>query len=99
MTETNMIASNPYDGDRVPGAVGFPLPGVSLRIADPDTAKPVPTGEIGVLEVKGPNVFKGYWRMPDKTAREFRAAGFFHTGHPGHTAPPGTSEQRRVGKE
>jgi malonyl-CoA/methylmalonyl-CoA synthetase len=89
MTETNMITSNPYDGDRVPGAVGFPLPGVSLRIVDPDTAKSVPTGEIGVIEVKGPNVFKGYWRMPDKTAAEFRADGFFITGDLGHIDPHG----------
>jgi malonyl-CoA/methylmalonyl-CoA synthetase len=80
MTETNMITSNPYDGDRVPGAVGFPLPGVSLRIADPESGRVLPEGEIGVIEVKGPNVFKGYWRMPDKTAAEFRADGFFITG-------------------
>ena len=80
MTETNMITSNPYDGERVPGAVGFPLPGVSLRIADPDSGRLLPEGEIGVIEVKGPNVFKGYWRMPDKTAAEFRADGFFITG-------------------
>src|SRR3546814_7890717 len=89
MTETNMITSNPYDGDRVPGAVGFPLPGVSLRIADPDTAEPLPAGEIGVIEVKGPNVFKGYWRMPDKTAMEFRADGYFITGDLGRIDPRG----------
>ncbi|GIK97492.1 MAG: malonyl-CoA synthase [Alphaproteobacteria bacterium] len=80
MTETSMIASNPYDGDRVPGAVGFALPGVALRIADPETGRPLPDGEIGVIEVKGPNVFKGYWRMPEKTAAEFRPDGFFVTG-------------------
>jgi malonyl-CoA/methylmalonyl-CoA synthetase len=80
MTETNMITSNPYDGERVPGAVGFPLPGVSLRIAEPESGRLLPQGEIGVIEVKGPNVFKGYWRMPDKTAAEFRADGFFITG-------------------
>ncbi len=89
MTETNMITSNPYDGERRPGAVGFPLPGVSLRIADPDTAEPLPAGEIGVIEVKGPNVFKGYWRMPDKTAAEFRADGFFITGDLGLIDPQG----------
>jgi malonyl-CoA/methylmalonyl-CoA synthetase len=80
MTETNMITSNPYDGDRVAGTVGFPLPGVSLRIANPDDGAPLPQGEVGVIEVKGPNVFKGYWRMPEKTAAEFRADGFFITG-------------------
>ncbi len=80
MTETNMNTSNPYDGDRVAGTVGFPLPGVSLRIADPDTGAVLPQGEIGMIEVKGPNVFKGYWRMPEKTASEFRADGFFITG-------------------
>ncbi|QCI66704.1 malonate--CoA ligase [Phreatobacter stygius] len=80
MTETNMNTSNPYDGDRVAGTVGFPLPGVSLRVADPETGAPIAQGEIGVIEVKGPNVFSGYWRMPEKTAAEFRADGFFITG-------------------
>jgi len=80
MTETNMITSNPYQGERVPGAVGFPLPGVSLRIADPETGALMPKGEIGMIEVKGPNVFKGYWRMPEKTSAEFRADGYFITG-------------------
>ena len=80
MTETNMITSNPFKGERVPGAVGFPLPGVSLRIADPETGAQLPQGEIGMIEVKGPNVFKGYWRMPEKTAAEFRADGYFMTG-------------------
>ncbi|KAB2875931.1 MAG: malonyl-CoA synthase [Bauldia sp.] len=80
MTETSMITSNPYDGERVPGSVGFPLPGVSVRIADPDTGALLPANAIGVIEVKGPNVFKGYWRMPEKTRSEFRADGFFVTG-------------------
>ena len=80
MTETNMNTSNPYDGDRVPGAVGFPLPGVSLRVTDPETGKLVPAGGIGMIEVKGSNVFKGYWRMPEKTNAEFRDDGFFITG-------------------
>ncbi|MFO1117403.1 MAG: malonyl-CoA synthase [Beijerinckiaceae bacterium] len=80
MTETNMITSNPYEGDRVAGTVGFPLPGVSLRIADPDTGAHLAKGEIGMIEVKGPNVFKGYWRMPEKTKSEFRPDGFFITG-------------------
>jgi len=80
MTETNMITSNPYDGERIAGTVGFPLPDVLLRIADPETGRDLPQGEIGVIEVKGPNVFKGYWRMPEKTAEEFRPDGFFITG-------------------
>ncbi len=80
MTETNMNTSNPYDGDRVAGTVGFPLPGVELRITDPETGRPLAQGEIGMIEVKGPNVFQGYWRMPEKTAAEFRADGFFITG-------------------
>jgi malonyl-CoA/methylmalonyl-CoA synthetase len=80
MTETNMNTSNPYDGDRVAGTVGLPLPGVSLRIADPDTGRELPQGETGGIEVRGPNVFPGYWRMPDKTRAEFRSDGFFITG-------------------
>ncbi|KJC44385.1 malonyl-CoA synthase [Bradyrhizobium sp. LTSP857] len=80
MTETNMNTSNPYDGERVPGAVGFPLPGVSVRVTDPETGKELPRDEIGMIEVKGPNVFKGYWRMPEKTKAEFRSDGFFITG-------------------
>lgn len=80
MTETNMNTSNPYDGERVPGAVGFPLPGVSVRVTDPETGKELPREEIGMIEVKGPNVFKGYWRMPEKTKAEFRPDGFFITG-------------------
>ena len=80
MTETNMITSNPYDGERRPGAVGFALPGVSVRIADLESGAPVQAGEIGGIEVKGPNVFAGYWRMPEKTAQEFRADGYFITG-------------------
>ncbi|ESR26249.1 malonate--CoA ligase [Lutibaculum baratangense] len=80
MTETNMNTSNPYDGDRRPGTVGFPLPGVELRVADPDTGAALATDEIGGLEVRGPNVFLGYWQMPEKTAEEFRDDGFFITG-------------------
>ncbi|MCK1358615.1 malonyl-CoA synthase [Bradyrhizobium sp. 199] len=80
MTETNMNTSNPYDGERVPGAVGFPLPGVSVRVTEPETGKELPREEIGMIEVKGPNVFKGYWRMPEKTKAEFRDDGFFITG-------------------
>jgi malonyl-CoA/methylmalonyl-CoA synthetase len=80
MTETNMNTSNPYDGERVPGAVGHPLPGVSVRVTDPETGKDVGRETIGMIEVKGPNVFKGYWRMPEKTKAEFRDDGFFITG-------------------
>ncbi|TJW13892.1 MAG: malonyl-CoA synthase [Mesorhizobium sp.] len=80
MTETNMNTSNPYDGERRAGTVGFPLPGVCLRIADPDSGRPLADGEIGMIEVKGPNVFPGYWRMPEKTQAEFRDDGFFITG-------------------
>jgi len=80
MTETNMNTSNPYDGDRRAGTVGLPLPGVQLRVVDPPSAAPVTTGETGMIEVKGPNVFSGYWRMPEKTREEFRPDGFFITG-------------------
>jgi malonyl-CoA/methylmalonyl-CoA synthetase len=80
MTETNMNTSNPYDGDRIAGTVGLPLPGVTARVVDAETGAGLPTGEIGMIEVKGPNVFKGYWQNPEKTAAEFRADGFFITG-------------------
>ncbi|RWN31710.1 malonyl-CoA synthase [Mesorhizobium sp.] len=80
MTETNMNTSNPYDGERRAGTVGFPLPGVALRIADPDGGATLAQGKVGMIEVKGPNVFGGYWRMPEKTKAEFRDDGFFITG-------------------
>jgi malonyl-CoA/methylmalonyl-CoA synthetase len=89
MTETNMNTSNPYDGDRVPGAVGFPLPGVTVRVTDPETGKELARDSIGMIEVKGPNVFKGYWRMPEKTKEELRADGFFITGDLGKIDPRG----------
>ncbi|WP_372731523.1 malonyl-CoA synthase [Novosphingobium sp.] len=76
MTETNMITSNPYDGERRPGTVGFPLPGISVTIADPETGAEIAPGEVGVIQIKGPNVFKGYWNMPEKTAAEFRNGHF-----------------------
>ncbi len=79
MTETNMNTSNPYDGDRRAGTVGFPLPGVELQICDSD-GNALAQGEIGEIEVRGPNVFKGYWQMPEKTAAELRENGFFITG-------------------
>lgn len=80
MTETGMNTSNPYDGARRAGTVGFPLPGVEVRITGPETGEPLPDGEVGVIEIRGPNVFKGYWRMPEKTKEEFRDGGFFISG-------------------
>ena len=82
MSETAMLTSNPYDGLRLPGSVGKPLPGVAIRIADAD-GKTGAVEEIGGIEVRGPNVFKGYWRMPEKTAEEFTADGYFRTGDVG----------------
>ena len=85
MSETVMLTSNPYhaaQGERRGGTVGFPLPGVSLRVQD-DEGQPVSLGQIGGIQVKGPNVFKGYWGMPEKTAEEFTADGYFKTGDVG----------------
>ena len=79
MTETGMNTSNPLIGERRLGTVGFPLSGVELRIAD-DEGNPVAKGETGIIEVRGPNVLKGYWNNPEKTASAFRADGFFITG-------------------
>src|SRR5690606_2526265 len=79
MTETGMNTSNPYDSERRIGAVGVPLTGVELRIVD-DRGRPLACGEVGVIELRAPNVFKGYWDMPEKTATEFREDGFFITG-------------------
>ncbi len=87
MTETNMNTSNPYDGERRAGTVGFPLPGVELRVmADGVEVAP---GEVGVIEVRGPNVFAGYWEMPEKTAEELRADGWFITGDLGQVDADG----------
>lgn len=74
MTETGMITSNPYDGERLAGTVGYPLPGVEVRVQDEDGA-PVAPGQPGVLQVRGPNVFAGYWRNPAKTVEDFREGG------------------------
>jgi malonyl-CoA/methylmalonyl-CoA synthetase len=90
MSETAMLTSNPYAADarfagqteRRGGTVGFPLPGVELRVQG-DDGKALPVGEIGGIQVRGPNIFKGYWRMPEKTAEEFTADGFFKTGDVG----------------
>ncbi|KAB1075266.1 malonate--CoA ligase [Methylobacterium planeticum] len=89
MTETNMSTSNPYEGARIAGTVGFPLPDVALRVVDPETGAALGAGEVGMIEVKGPNVFQGYWRMPEKTASEFKADGFFITGDLGKADPDG----------
>jgi len=82
MSETVMLTSNPYQGERRGGTVGAPLPGVDLRIVG-EQGQPVPVGEIGDIQVKGPNVFAGYWRLPEKTAQEFTSDGFFKTGDVG----------------
>ena len=80
MTETNMNISNPYNGARRAGTVGMPLPGVEIRITDRETGDDVAPGEIGMLQIRGPNVFIGYWRMPEKTREELLEDGFFITG-------------------
>lgn len=82
MTEAGMITSNPYDGERVPGTVGYPLPGVQLRVCD-DDGTPCGEGVAGVVEMKGPNLFAGYWQLPERTESEHRADGFFITGDVG----------------
>jgi malonyl-CoA/methylmalonyl-CoA synthetase len=79
MSETVMLTSNPCLGERRAGTVGLPLPGVSVRVASPE-GKPCAPGEIGGIQVKGPNVFRGYWQMPDKTAEEFTEDAYFKTG-------------------
>ena len=88
MTETNMLTSNPLNGDRRVGSVGSALPGVSVRITD-EAGAILEQGQTGGVEVRGPNVFSGYWRMPDKTRTEFCADGYFRTGDLGHLAPDG----------
>jgi len=82
MTETNMLTSNPLNGERLPGSVGHPLPGVQLRIVD-ESGTELNVGEIGAVQVKGPNVFKGYWRLPEKTKEDFTDDDFFNTGDQG----------------
>jgi malonyl-CoA/methylmalonyl-CoA synthetase len=88
MTETSMNASNPLEGERRAGSVGPALPGVSLRVVDDDNNE-LPAGEIGHLQVKGPNVFAGYWRMREKTAEEFTVDGWFKTGDEAEIAADG----------
>ncbi|WP_428541010.1 malonate--CoA ligase [Profundibacter sp.] len=88
MTEAGMITSNPYDGARIAGTVGYALPGVTARVAD-ENGHEIPRGEVGILEITGPNVFAGYWQMPEKTAEEFRDDGFFITGDMATMEPDG----------
>ncbi|MDH5798229.1 MAG: malonyl-CoA synthase [Paracoccaceae bacterium] len=89
MTETNMNTSNPYDGDRRAGTVGIPLPGIELKVTDPETGKILSGGNIGLIEIRGPNVFQGYWNMPEKTREELREDGFFITGDIGFLGDDG----------
>ena len=80
MSETGMNSSNPYKGNRKAGTVGYPLPDIEIKITNLETAQELKQGEVGMIEVKGPNLFSGYWNMPEKTKEEFRANGFFITG-------------------
>jgi malonyl-CoA/methylmalonyl-CoA synthetase len=90
MTETGMNTTNPYaGGPRKPGTVGKPLPGTEIRVVDAATGRVLPDGEVGSIEVRGPNVFTGYWRLPEKTAAEFRADGYFITGDLGRVDEDG----------
>ena len=89
MTETSMITSNPFNGERRPGTVGTALADVEIKIIDPETGQKKATGEIGGIEVRGPNVFKGYWNMPDKTELELRENGYFITGDLGKICSDG----------
>jgi malonyl-CoA/methylmalonyl-CoA synthetase len=88
MTETGMLTSNPLAGERRPGTVGLPLPGTAVRVVD-DDGKPCATGEIGHIQVRGPSVLPGYWRMPEKTREEFTPDGYFRTGDMGSYSADG----------
>ena len=88
MTETGMNTANPLGGERIAGSAGLPLPGVSVRVVD-DEERPCGPGTVGAIQVKGPNVFGGYWRMPDKTREEFTTDGYFRTGDMGEWLPNG----------
>jgi len=88
MTETGMNTANPLTGERIAGTVGPPLPGVSVRVVDAD-GRPCGPGVVGEIEVNGSNVFRGYWRMPDKTREGFSADGYFRTGDMGEWLPNG----------
>ncbi|MGI9317183.1 MAG: AMP-binding protein, partial [bacterium] len=89
MTETSMNTSNPYQGDRRAGTVGPPLPGIEIKVVSQETGAPLSGEEIGSVMVKGPNVFRGYWKMPEKTAEEFSDDGFFITGDLGKLSSDG----------
>jgi malonyl-CoA/methylmalonyl-CoA synthetase len=80
MTETGMNLSNPLHGERRVGSVGLPLPDVQARVVDPFTGEPLPDGEVGEVQIRGPHVFKGYWQMPQKTEDAFAAGGWLRTG-------------------
>ena len=82
MSETGMNTSNPLSGERKAGTVGFPLPGINVRVVD-DSGVMLHSGQIGNIQVKGPNVFKGYWKLPEKTEQDFTHDGFFDTGDKG----------------
>ncbi|KJS35381.1 MAG: malonyl-CoA synthase [Rhodospirillaceae bacterium BRH_c57] len=83
MTETGMNTGNPYDAERRPGTVGMPFPGIEIRVVGEDDVTALPTAGVGAIQVRGPNVMKGYWRLPEKTAEEFTADGWFKTGDVG----------------
>jgi len=89
MTETGMNCSNPLNGERRIGSVGLPLPGVEVRIVNPEDNQSLPDGEIGEVQLRGPNIFKGYWKQPHKTAESFSADGWFRTGDLGFLEPDG----------
>lgn len=80
MTETGIMTSNPLDGDRIPGQVGIPLPGVEMRVVDPNTGTSLPPGKVGEFQTRGEHVFGGYWRDSEKTKRSFASGGWFRTG-------------------
>jgi malonyl-CoA/methylmalonyl-CoA synthetase len=89
MTETGMNCSNPFSGERRMGSVGMPLPGVEVRVVHSETEAVLPIGEIGDVQLRGPNVFKGYWKQPDKTSASFSADGWFKTGDLGYIEADG----------
>ncbi len=89
MTETGMNLSNPLHGERRVGSVGLPLPGVEARVVDPESGDPLPDGEVGEVQIRGPHVCKGYWRQPEKTAEAFTDDGWLKTGDLGLREPDG----------
>ena len=89
MTETGMNCSNPLNGERRLGSVGLPLAGVEVRVVNPENDQSLPDGEIGEVQLRGPNIFKGYWKQPHKTTESFTADGWFRTGDLGFREPDG----------